>query len=132
MDEPKIPSGFDWVTARANCSLAGIFARLKAELAVDVEKKNAIDGDNYMARYVLSPSNGSISVTLAEGNLPIDSVVFEVTRMAIEVKDANGKTVITATPTLSDDGVCRLKIGDVECELWQLRKRALEKLFFRD
>jgi hypothetical protein len=32
--------------------------------------------------------------------------------------------------TLNNEGMCRYKINGQECESWQMRKRALWKLFF--
>ena len=123
---------FDWVSARTQCSLPVIFQRLKSDLQDDINKKNEIEGKNQFARFRVSFSNTRITVSLVEaGNLLLDPVFFEITRLAIEVRDANNQLLFSAVPTLCDDGVCRLKINGEERELWHLRKRALEDFLFR-
>jgi len=47
------------------------------------------------------------------------------------VNDKDGKKILEATLTLNDSGECRVKIGGQEYELWQMRKKALENLFFK-
>jgi hypothetical protein len=32
--------------------------------------------------------------------------------------------------TINDEGKCRLKVGGIEREFWQVRRMALEALFF--
>ena len=39
--------------------------------------------------------------------------------------------LFSAEITLTDEGRCKFKVGDKELEQWQLRRKALEKLFFR-
>jgi hypothetical protein len=122
---------FDWVTARSKCSLGVLFEVLKAELQEDVDKRMALFGgapSNFGFR--IASSNNSVSVLL-EGIGVRDSVVFQLTATAIEVKDRSGALKLSATPTLNDNGECRLKINGEEKELWHLRKIALEELFFR-
>jgi len=122
---------FPWVEELANCSLSVIFEQLKMDVKADVDAKNQIDGDNQFTKYRIAYGPSALSVTFGEMNLTIDSVSFHQTKTAIEVRDAKHEILFTATPTLSDDGKCRLKIGKDECELWQFRKRALEALLFR-
>jgi hypothetical protein len=35
------------------------------------------------------------------------------------------------TLTFNDEGQCRLNVKEKECELWQVRRMALEELLFR-
>jgi hypothetical protein len=58
------------------------------------------------------------------------SVSFYLTDNAIEVRDNISGKKFDVTPTLSDDGNCRVMVNGRECELWHVRKRALEELFF--
>jgi hypothetical protein len=98
---------FPWVEERANCSLSVIFERLKMDVQADVDAKNKIDGDNQFTKYRVGYGPQAIAVTSGEPNLTIDSVSFHQTKTAIEVKDAKQIVLLTATPTLSDDGNCR-------------------------
>jgi hypothetical protein len=34
--------------------------------------------------------------------------------------------------TLTNDALCRLRVGDEELDEWQVLRRALERLFFTD
>jgi hypothetical protein len=47
----------------------------------------------------------------------------------IEVS-GDGIKAFEATPTVNDEGKCRLKVNGIEREFWQVRRMALEKLFF--
>ena len=120
----------DWVTIRSRCSLAPVFETLKLQLAGDVDKRNSQVGDNL---YTLVVNEGRMSVVFQPepGATFGQSVVFVLTRSAIEIVDTNGQLKFKATPTINNDGECRLKINGKEMELWQVRKLALEDIFFR-
>lgn len=120
---------FDWVSARFNCSTAKVFEKLRAGVRADVE---AIQAKTAGAHYGFDfSSNGDSFVVLLQGNQLHDSVVFRLKENSIFVMDTNDKELFAARPTLNDKGECVVKIGDRECEIWQVRKRALEGLFFR-
>jgi hypothetical protein len=121
---------FDWVTARNECSLVAIFEKLKLQLLEDVERRKSQLGDRaYYGFKVITAGNDRVAVVV-EGNSIHSSVSFFLVNGAIEVRDKDGNVRIKATPTLSDDGQCRLRIGDQDRELWHLRKIALEDLLF--
>lgn len=124
---------FDWVTARAECSLVVTFEKLKLQLRDDVDKREAIlragPEANYGFKLVLDRKGAAV---VMEGNQIHDSVLFRLTDKAIEVVDNAGKTRFAATPTLDDEGQCKLSVNGQELELWQFRKKALEALFFND
>jgi hypothetical protein len=121
---------FDWVSARSACSLVAIFEQLKMQLQEDVAKRQALREEmaHYGFRIVGKDRRWAVVV---EGTGIYDSVLFILTDSGIEVTDKDGRLRFKATPTLSDDGECRLKVGDQERELWHVRKMALEELFFR-
>ncbi len=48
---PPLPEDFDWVTARAACSVSQVFQRLRMQVAVDVEKRNQIRTENEKSKY---------------------------------------------------------------------------------
>jgi hypothetical protein len=123
-------SEFDWVTARSECSLVTIFERLKLQLQDDVDKRMALRGEapfNYAFKLVI---DGKGAAVVLEGPGLYDSTLFRLTNKAIEIMDKDGKVKFAATPTLNDDGECRLSINGQELDLWQFRKKALETLFF--
>jgi hypothetical protein len=75
-------------------------------------------------------NDGTTAAVVVEGHNIYDCARFKLTATAIEVFDRNDKLRFKATPTLNDEGECRLKIDGQERELWHLRKMALEPLFF--
>jgi hypothetical protein len=109
-----------------------MFELLKKEILDDVEKRRAHFGGSpiryFEFRFI--PGDTQFAV-LVEGNKIHDTVTFELTDSAIQVLDNERRVKMQATPTICDDGQCRLKVNGQERELWQFRKIALEELFFR-
>jgi hypothetical protein len=58
------------------------------------------------------------------------AVRFSVANGAIQVRDQSDVVIVEGRVTVSEDGVCRIKVGDMELDSWQFRRRALEALFF--
>lgn len=123
---------FDWVIARADCSLTAIFERLKIQIEEDVDRRNSLRGTRPPFMYGFRVVNeGNVVAVILEGQIvPARSITFRLGDNSIEVSDSTGKIHLTAVPTLSDDGKCRLRVNGTERELWQLRKAALEELLF--
>jgi hypothetical protein len=120
---------FDWVTARASCSLGGVFDGLLEGVRHDVATRNKQAGPVRL-EFSAEPNLFRVSATkVATG--AVTRVEFRLTPQAIEVAAPDGGTpTLSATVILGDDGVCRLKVGDGELLPWQFRKRALERLMF--
>jgi hypothetical protein len=128
MQNPVDPN-LDWVGVRAECSPEHVFKELEQETRADVAKINVrVSGE----RFKLSTLNRSFSVIDTAGTEEIKSVEFEVTKNGLFKITRNGKPPIEATLTLTNEGVCKLKIRPSEEELyrWQVRRLALEDLFF--
>jgi hypothetical protein len=128
---------FDWISARAECSPSQVFQKLRLQLKNDVEKRNAIRTENEKSRYVFTIHSDTRRISVfVEGQLEYgdtfnEGVVFSRTYTGIDVhKGTSDELLFQATLTLSNDGVCRLRIGDTEHSLWQFRKLALEEVFF--
>ena len=125
---------FDWVTAQAGCSAEFMFQKLMDGAKTDVDRRNAAtfgrkDGWRF--------------------EFHVDEDGFEVTRHTATTKDAAFVTFQREGPriTISGDGVdvqltaivainaqgdCRYFIGEGEYLGWEVRKQALEQLFFED
>ena len=58
------------------------------------------------------------------------SVVLSLVEHAIVVRDDQGKTMFEVTLAFDDQAECRLHVNQDRCELWQVRRMALEELFF--
>jgi hypothetical protein len=126
----KKPENFDWVTARSNCSLVVVFEKLKHQIGVDVQTRNALRpvGLHYAFRLVDNGSN--TFAVLVESNFANPAVRFTLDADKISIAASDGPKC-EASVTLCDDGECRLKIANQTYDLWQVRKMALEELFFR-
>lgn len=124
---------YDWVAERAACSLAVIFATLKLQVQEDVKRRTNLrpaeanygftfrdHGDGFFVGLDATPIHAT----------PIHfSIMFKRGLNTIEIS-GDGIKAFEASPTISDDGECRLKIKGVERQFWQVRRMALEKLFF--
>jgi hypothetical protein len=122
----------DWVTVRSACVLASLFQKLKLELAADVKKRNALRPDPAGHQFEVSTVNGSVSVSQIQWprGTSVNSVTFELRETSIAVLDSTGTLMFAVGLTINNQGECCYKIGCQEYDSWQLRKRALEPLFF--
>lgn len=125
----ETPRELDWVKERASCSLTEVFQELKREIERDVDARVKLlpPGTHYNFR--CTHTENEIRV-FSESNLGPRSVVFKLDAKAISAQDGHGKTIFEATVTLNREGRCVAKVDGEECEFWQLRHKALEKLFF--
>jgi len=122
---------FSWVRARAECSVASVYERIKLQVEADVAQRKEIIISAGCERLNFSiDSNGSaFTVTRVEPNSH-RSVTFRTTAKGITVVDGSDNVVLEGTLTLGDDGRCRLKVSGRDLDFWQFRRTALEELFF--
>jgi hypothetical protein len=118
----------NWVKERAKCSLEKVFQDLKVQVEQDVNCIRELCPED---SYTFSSNKARFSVTYDKENLFID---FALGENFILVSN-NRESLFQATLTINDDGFCRVnikgeKIEEKELELWQVRRRALEALFF--
>jgi hypothetical protein len=123
---------FDWVQERFQCSLSEVFETLKIEVEQDVATRERLRPKNeahqhYAFKFV---SRGQTFSALLEGSRLHKSVMFSLESNHISIRRDGTDSALMATPTLNDEGRCLLKIGNKEYERWQVRKMALEDLFF--
>ena|SRR5579862_2638719 len=118
-----------WVVARRDCSPNAMFEKLRLEVEEDVKIRNGLRPKECHYGFRFATSGSSFSA-IREGNKLGKSIAFHLNDSVIAVKDDKGQTLFTATLTLDDEGKCKFKIGKDERESWQVRKRALEELFF--
>lgn len=117
---------FDWVTARAQCSSGKVFEKLRLQVKKDVETKNLLLADHHDA-FALVDNGDHFSVIVPSN--PLLKITFSLTKEKISVHRRD-RLVCEGTLTLNDDGECRVKINGQQRELWQMRRMALEELFF--
>jgi hypothetical protein len=127
-----VPQELNWIKARSECSVGRVFSQLFIEAEQDIKDINLLPttpGYPPPMFAVQRNSAGNCFVVFEAGN----------TNAVIDFKFANDHIVIAMpnrkplkiTLTLNNDGACKLKVdGEGEFERWQVRRMALESLFF--
>lgn len=127
---------FDWVAAQSKCSAAAFYERLKAGLALDVERRNALTEANPDVTFeYYDDDEGHVEVTRNVASRFGQSKVTAIVRFVregrhIEVAGEDIDVLIHAVVSLDPEGHCRVVIGEVMYSEWEFRRMALEQLFF--
>jgi hypothetical protein len=127
-----VPQELNWTKLRAECSVIEMFKSLQLGIEDDIATFNKIP--------VRSPHEGFASSLTQDGSVFIVTqrervgprVVFFIKEEKIEIRDEATRKNYVASVILNDEGRCKLRIEDREMELWQVRRLALEPLFFGD
>ncbi len=131
-----LPEVLDWVKERAACTPFVVFENLRKDVKSDMEARNALSPEEsgFLKRNFTFQEQGNWFAVLFRRSLEDDDgFLFYLTATGILVKDvATRKVLYQASLTLSEDGKCRLQVGDVEYNLWQFRNLVLHDLFFID
>jgi hypothetical protein len=126
----SVPRELDWVKERAACTVAQIFSQLHQGVEDDVKSAN-------LARQLLpavafaiivSADGGSFTVKRSDAIRPF--VKWSLEDDHIRVSDDYGQTTAQLRITFSNEGRCKLTEHGEELEQWQVRRSALEGLFF--
>jgi hypothetical protein len=135
-DEQRVET-FDWVTAQSKCSASSMFERLHAGVEQDVLRRNSIferqDGWSFelheedhvfeVSRHVRSgPTRVEVTATVS----------FELDGRRIHIRGEDIDVDFTAIVTLDTTGTCRFVVGEAMFADWEIRKMALEQLFFEE
>ena len=125
---------FDWVTAQAGCSAEQMFQKLQDGAQADVERRNAAGfgrHDNWRFEFHADEGNFEV-VRIAELSKAGAAVTFEREGPRINI-DGDGVDVrIHAVVGINPSGECRFFVGELEFLGWEVRKQALDQLFFED
>ena len=125
---------FDWVTAQAGCSAALLFARLQAAVAKDVERRNALADAAQRWQFELHHEDDDrfeVTRTGARFSTARSAVVtFERVGPRINVSGDGVEVDFTIVVGLNPTGECRYFVGEAEFPGWEVRKMALDGLFF--
>jgi hypothetical protein len=122
-------TNFNWIKARADCSVAQVFKQLELGARNDVEAANEQRKSEEHHVFSVSAEPGRFSVVRGSRNVHPVSVDFSLEGEEIAACVGN-EIKLTATITLNNEGRCMLKVNDEELEQWQVRRTALEDLFF--
>jgi hypothetical protein len=122
-------SDFDWVAVRSACTASRIFTQRQLGAERDVVARNSTLPANAGYGYALQSSGPMFSVVL-NGNGVARMVIFELGAYAVSVRRGDTNETWEVTPTINDNGECRLRMGNRDYECWQFRKLVLESLLF--
>jgi hypothetical protein len=126
---------FDWVTAQAGCSIELMFQRLQDGARADVEKRNgATFGRKDGWRFEFHPDEGDgFEVVRIAGSARAGATVAFVREgTRIEIRGDGVDVQITAIVGINPHGDCRYYVGEAEYLGWEVRKLALDLLFFEE
>lgn len=127
----SLPADFHWVVARSKCSIATVFRELELGATDDAKKAQSVLSQGGWPTFEVTKIIGN-SFDVVRTHNPVFSkhVQFSCVENEIQVRDNDDKLFMRATLTLTNDGECKLKVGDQELDQWQFRRMALEGLFF--
>ena len=130
------PDNFDWVAAQSRCSAASMFDDLETGVKEDVQRRNALpDRDDGSTFEFHDDEEGyEVSRLASRFNPPrIEATVrFNLAGRRIQVLGDGIDLDITAVVVLDAAGVCRFVVGEVMYAAWEIRRMALEQLFFEE
>ena len=134
---------FDWVAAQAKCSTPSMFEQLRTRVRADVQHRNGVlnrddqwrfefhdEGDEFEVTRLISSSVGA----QASGRPPqvTASVRFAREGRRIHVQGEDVDVEFVAIVTLDATGQCRFAVGEAYYADWEIRRMALEQLFFEE
>jgi hypothetical protein len=143
MSPDHAPDDFDWVAAQAKCSTQLMFEQLRARIRADVQHRNGVlnrddhwrfefhdDGEEFEVTRLVSSGVGG----QGSGSTPrvTASVRFERTGRRIHVHGEDVDVEFVAVVTLDVTGQCRFAVGEAVYADWEIRRMALEQLFFEE
>ena len=125
---------FDWVTAQAGCSAALMFKKLQDGTRSDVERRNgATFGRTDNWRFEFHEDEDGFEVIRIAGSAKTGAfVTFQIDGPRITITGDGVDVRMTAVVGINANGDCRFYIGEGEYLGWEVRKQALDLLFFED
>jgi hypothetical protein len=121
----------DWVSKRSACSLFQMFEKLRIDVENDVRVRQSLRPEQAQYKFSFAQEGDIFSVSRdANRHELLATVSFHLEENGIVARKRSGSTILTAKITLNNKGECRFKIGEEEYESWQLRRKALESIFF--
>lgn len=134
MPDKQIPTDLNWVDERTKCKPCEVFKQLQYEVEKDVEvRKASVTADQKKEDCIgfrFKVQGQDSFIVWRNGAGIVSSVEFRLENQAIVVRDSKHQIILTASLTFNDQGRCMLVVDKVELERWQMRRRALEDLFF--
>ena len=136
MAQDQAPDDFDWVSAQAQCTAVTTFERLRMQVREDVQRRNGLLGRTDGWRFEFETEDDAFDVARVSGSL-VDSktsavVTFERAGRHIHIHSEDIDIDITAIVALDVGGACRFIVGEAIYSDWEIRRMALELLFFEE
>jgi hypothetical protein len=136
MSQDHASDDFDWVTAQGKCSAAAMFERLRTRVREDVQRRNGIFDRNDGAKFEFHEEGDEFEATRAVaggmGSKVTAAVRFERVGRRIHVEGEELDVAFSAVVTLDVTGQCRFVVGEAVYSEWEIRRMALEQLFFEE
>ena len=136
MAQDHAPDDFDWVAAQADCNAPMAFERLRAGAQEDVRRRNAVPGRDDGWTFEFAEDDAGFDVSRVQGRLTGSDVLalvrFERAGPRINVRGEDVDVDFTAVLTLDAAGQCRFVVGEAMYSDWEIRRMALEQLFFEE
>lgn len=124
---------FDWVSAQAACSAAQMFQKLELGAKADVERRNSAVGRTDNWRFEFHGDENSFEIVrIADSSKDSAAVAFTLDGPRINIDGDGVEVRITAVVGINPAGDCRFFVGELEFLGWEVRKQALDQLFFED
>ena len=126
---------FDWVSAQAGCGTEAMFERLREGARKDVERRNnAGFGRHDHWRFELHVDDDeNFEVTRVSKSSESGAfVTFEREGPRINVAGDGVDVQFTVIVGINASGDCRFFVGEHEYLAWEVRKLALDLLFFEE
>jgi hypothetical protein len=138
MAEEHAPDDFNWVGAQATCNAASMFDRLRARVKEDVQRRNGLfDQDEDWSFEFHEEGDDEFEVVRVSGSgvtgPNVSAVVqFERAGRRIRVHSEDIDVEFTSVVILDTAGHCRFVVGEAMYSDWEIRRMALEQLFFEE
>ena len=136
MTDDNVSEDFDWVAAQSQCNASLAFDRLRAGAKEDVRRRNAVLGRDDGWSFEFAEDDEGFDVSRVEGRFSGARVAalvrFERTGRRINIRGEDVDVDFTAVTTLDAAGLCRFVVGEAMYTGWEIRRMALEQLFFEE
>jgi hypothetical protein len=137
MSQDHATDDFDWVAAQAKCSAALMFERLRTRVKEDVQRRNGMFDRTDGWKFEFHDDGDEFEVSRAVGSGFTGSKVGALVRCErvgrrIHVQGEDIDVDFTAVVILDVTGLCRFVVGEAMYSEWEIRRMALEQLFFEE
>jgi hypothetical protein len=127
--EKKGQEKWDWVSERSACTYPKIFKDLMLQVEDDVKTRNGLRPRNAPYEFSVVESGSQFTAVLQAGEVR-KAVTFSLGDHSVKVRGDDDGPAFDVYLTFTREGKCSLKVNDEPCALWQIRRMALEDLFF--